>query len=680
MGLSWHRRALEAFRPLLRLFADTAGNTLAMAAAAMIPLAGLIGGGIDMSRAYMAQSRLQVACDAAALAGRRVMTGGTVDTTVQNEALKFFRFNFPTGENSTTPPFGVASFTPSVTGGDNMTVVVQANTTVPTTVMSMFGYTSIPIKVDCNARLDFRNTDIVLVLDTTGSMLCATTEASCSNTTEKTTSKIKGLRSAVLALYDTLASAQTTLESQGLRLRYGIVPYSAGINVGAAIRSVDSNYFRATAPFQSREAKFENPHYVDTVGTTGTPYWQVYSGGSISQSNCLKFMKNQSPYNTATTNGATPPTTLITYSFPQDGAATDGGTNGEWGWTGAPDTSGNTKSCRRLVAETPTTYSQNGWEFSGWVYRQSTFNVSNFRTGNTITLISDTNGWVAQAYGGDASDPAHVHNEQEVAQLQADGNASGFGTTTSSWGGCIEERSTVSTIISTSPLTVPANAYDLNIDYIPNSDATRWVTQFEDVSYRRNSASSGNPTADASSGTGSTAYCPQAAKRLQAWTRSDLNTYLNSLFAKGNTYHDFGMIWGARFISPTGIFSGDNPTTYNNSGVDRYIVFMTDGVLNTDENNYGAYGIEYLDKRVTGGFTTSADQDSRHNRRFQIACNEAKARVNALWVIGFAQALTTELTQCASSSDKASTIADSAGLIAKFQQIGKEIGALRLTK
>jgi hypothetical protein len=246
--------------------------------------------------------------------------------------------------------------------------------------------------------------------------------------------------------------------------------------------------------------------------------------------------------------------------------------------------------------------------------------------------------------------------------LQNAGHASGFGTTTSSWGGCIEERSTVSTIISTSPLTVPTDAYDLNVDFIPNSDATRWVTQFEDISYRRNSSSSGTPTADATTGSSTTVSCPQAAKRLQAWTRTDLNTYLNSLFAKGNTYHDFGMIWGARFISPSGIFSGDNPTNYNNAGVDRYIVFMTDGALNTDPNNYGLY------------------QDSRHNRRFLIACTEAKARVNALWVIGFAQALTTELTACASSADKASTSADSAALIAKFQEIGKQIGALRLTK
>ena len=528
MGLSWHRRAQEALRPLLRLFADTAGNTLAMAAAAMIPLAGLIGGGIDMSRAYMAQSRLQMACDAAALAGRRVMTGGTVDTTVQNEALKFFRFNFPTGENSTTPPFGVASFTPAVTGGDNMTVIVKANTTVPTTVMSMFGYNNIPISVDCNARLDFRNTDIVLVLDTTGSMLCAPSEASCSNTTEKTTSKIVALRAAVLALYDTLATAQTTLESQGLRLRYGIVPYSAGVNVGAAITSVDSNYLVSNWNYQSRVANFTTPNYVGTAGSPvldGTP--ALYSSGTgISSSNCTKYGNNQSfsgfSPTSPTSGGGPAPTATWQYSWVS-----------EWGWSGAPDNSGRSKSCRRQRYITTTTYVQNGYKFTNWTYKQASFDVSNFRTGGTIPIVTNTSGIV---------NTSGSYTEQQLAAMQTAGTASGFTTTNSAWTGCIEERDTVSTIISTSPLTVPSGAYDLNVDYIPNSDATRWRPQFDDISYRRNSTSSGTPTADATSGTGTTSYCPQAAKRLQAWTRTDLNTYLNSLFAKGTTYHDFGMI------------------------------------------------------------------------------------------------------------------------------------------
>ena len=56
---------------LHRLGRDTSGNTLALMAAALLPLLGIIGGGVDMSRAYLAQSRLQQACDAGVLAARK---------------------------------------------------------------------------------------------------------------------------------------------------------------------------------------------------------------------------------------------------------------------------------------------------------------------------------------------------------------------------------------------------------------------------------------------------------------------------------------------------------------------------------------------------------------------------------------------------------------------------------
>lgn len=52
----------------------------------------------------------------------------------------------------------------------------------------------------------------------------------------------------------------------------------------------------------------------------------------------------------------------------------------------------------------------------------------------------------------------------------------------------------------------------------------------------------------------------------------------------------------------------------------------------------------------------------------------------SVWVIGFAQGLDSNLTNCASNPGQASTSADSAALLAKFVEIGKNIGALRLTQ
>ena len=73
MGLS-ERFKGGFFKALIQ---DTRANTIAIAAAALVPLVAMVGGGIDASRFYMAQSRLQAACDAGALAARRAMNDDT---------------------------------------------------------------------------------------------------------------------------------------------------------------------------------------------------------------------------------------------------------------------------------------------------------------------------------------------------------------------------------------------------------------------------------------------------------------------------------------------------------------------------------------------------------------------------------------------------------------------------
>jgi Flp pilus assembly protein TadG len=180
----------HAFRGTMRAISqNTAGNVLILWAFFLIPLLGVVGSGVDIGRAYVARTHLQDACDAAALAGRRAMTASTVDAAVKAEALKFFNFNFPQFT------FGTTAFTPAITSatGGAQTVVITAATTMPTTIMKLFGYTSLPVSVTCNASQDFVNTDIVLVLDTTGSM-----DAKANSTDPDT--KIVALRSAVLPL------------------------------------------------------------------------------------------------------------------------------------------------------------------------------------------------------------------------------------------------------------------------------------------------------------------------------------------------------------------------------------------------------------------------------------------------------------------------------------------------
>lgn len=642
-----------------RLRRDARGNTLAIVGAALVPLAGMIGSGVDMSRAYMAKTRLQSACDAAALAGRRVMQNDQMTTAVQNEAVRFFNFNFRQGLYSTN------TFTPAVTRPNAGTVRVTASTQIPTSIMRIFGFTSLPLNVTCDASLNFVNTDVMLVLDVTGSM----------GDNLSGTQKIVSLRDAVMALYDELAPVQTQLQANGLRLRYGVVPYSSTVNVGGLIRAANPAYLADSVDYQSRVANYTTQQ---TSSSANGPYWEYYTSASpyyssnvnastsITQANCLKFMQNQSFTGftpTPTSSGGPAPTATVAVTFPNDGAAS-GGNNGEWGWTGAPDTSSSGgKSCRRKRTDTTTTYS---YTYTDDTFRQVTYDTSQFKLGNPVTI--------ATSDGGSTPVPG------SYSKLALPPVASGESTTSSTWNGCIEERetSTPSLITTTGPsnLAIPSSAYDLNINLIPNSPETRWRPHWPAVAYYRSAGS----TSSSSGTSNASAACPAAAVRLAAWTRGALQSYVNALTPTGSTYHDIGMLWGARLLSSGGIFA-DSPDTFASMPVARHIIFMTDGQMDTDPTVYGAYGMERNDMRVSGMSNPSESElNGRHMQRFRMICNAAKSLNISIWVIAFGTTLTSDMQNCASNASQASTIGNRDALIDKFQEIGNNIGALRLTQ
>ena len=214
-------KATKSSSFLARLRRDSRGNTLAIAGAALVPIAGMIGSGLDMSRAYMAQAKLQNACDASALAARREMSGETWTSSARAEGERFFDFNFPSGTmNAQNITRTVVQST-----SDSATVNVTASANVPTTVMSLFGRETIPINVECDANQDYGNNDIMVVLDVTGSMNSSPSGGG--------TSKINRLRSGAIGLYRALEGASNT------RTRYGIVPYSMNVNVGGILRNRD---------------------------------------------------------------------------------------------------------------------------------------------------------------------------------------------------------------------------------------------------------------------------------------------------------------------------------------------------------------------------------------------------------------------------------------------------------
>jgi hypothetical protein len=535
-------------------------------------------------------------------------------------------------------------------------VTGTANADVPMTVMKIFGIMTRSLAVTCSAKMEIPNTDVMFVLDTTGSMSCpaGTTSGGC---TINSSSKITGLKSAVKCFYEALMKVNTpevcggdptaTTYTGTAQIRFGFVPYSVNVNVGKLLPNA---YLADVWNYQSR---------VPIFYTNGS-YWEVYSS-PISSSDCGKFIRNASfsGYTPSATTAGGTPYDRVTFTFSTSTSASQGGANGEWSWTGAPDTSGTTRSCRRQVTSTVTT--TNTYRlFRTWNYTQTSLTVSGLKAGG-----SNWNNSVALPLG-----------------------QTGTNDTTVSWDGCIEERQT-HPISDTNPsddfATIPTDALDLNIDLIPSATTgTRWGPMLNGAVWARYD-DNGDTTDDVTTTTNldpnDAYYCPTAAQRLQAWTPTDFVTYVNSLTPNGNTYHDIGMIWGARLISPTGIFAADNTNLTN---IQRHIIFMTDGDTQTNAtSDYSAYGVHWWDRRQTTYAPSSTNTTDLVNARLTALCTAVQNQNITLWVIsyggaGISAATKTRLSNCATPGHYYDA-ANSAALMTQFKQIAAAISALRLT-
>ena len=641
------------------LLRDTAGNTLGIALATIILLVSLAGSGTDMARAYMTKTSLQNACDAGVLAGRKAMaTSGTYGTAETAKANKMFNFNFnPNATNADLITFNTAnSGTGAVTG--------TASTVMPTVMMGIFGFKNITLTVACSAELQMASADVMFVLDTTGSMACNPDGTNCNSSS---TSKIMGLRTAIRNFYTTVANA--VVDKTNTRIRFGFVPYTATVNLGGIVAAgqMPTSYFADTQPFQTALANFNTPVY---IGTAGSPVASTETYGStITQANCNSYGTNSWP-----TNGGNPvagggpaptATTSTTYSYSSWTKVSGSGTSA-------------LGTCVRNKSVTTTTYVTR-YQFTNWTFKAATLNVAAYKGMGTVPVVTNISSTATVPTAG-------TYDMPSLAALNGTTGVTGLTTTNDSWTGCIEERQTVQNL-AMNP--VPSGAYDLDIDTVPSSDATRWKMYINNLLWYRGSTnvSSRTLTALASDTYRESSQCPPKAMLFTTVDTSNasvvptwLDTYINTLVAGGSTYHDLGMIWGARLGSPTGLFASNvNADSTKYPSVSRHIIFMTDGEMAPTVDNYSAYGEELYDNRVAPSGTSSATLTNYHNNRYLAACTKAKNLGYTVWVIGFGQSLTTQMTSCATAG-RAYYASDTTALNNTFKFIAGQVADLRINK
>ncbi|MEH3046862.1 pilus assembly protein [Sphingomonas adhaesiva] len=670
-----------------------------MTAVGVIPLLAMIGGAVDASRIYMSYARLQQACDAGALAGRKAMANVTALTaTEQAKANEFFDFNFPAGT------YSGQNVTRTFAKGADGVVVGTASVTMPTTIMKMFGYTTVPVNVSCQATLNIPNTDVMFVLDVTGSM-ARKPDGSVSST--GTDSKLAGLKQAVKDFYAALGPGAASGPG---RVRYGFMPYSSNVNVGRIVYGLNPAYLAGgtgseTWEYQSRVAVTELV-WVPTYGTEGSQSYAqpTYTTPSSSSSSWSSW----SDVNASVDGYASSKGNISSSSCSQQGAPADKLSVSSWSTPSLtsqenmvyPDNSQtkNYSSNSGYLGGTLADY-RYGMSGSTCKLQQRTARVTAYRASSTETPVTwrqenDFKNWnYVKRTDIDVSGAVQngsMPNPTYYTGYSSGGNPNGSVSATATWGGCIEEARTVNTIVASSSLTPPTDADDLKIDLIPTSIQNKWKPFLADVQFDRG----GNWLNRSSWIASGFAACPREASVLTQYssdyvasTKSSatFNTYVDSLTAIGGTYHDIGMIWGARFLSPDGIFSATNsdaaaPGRYQ---VSRNIVFMTDGDLDTREYANDPWGINELDGRIGPTNTDTAGMIERHQRRTEIICNEMQGKGFTVWVIGFGVSdLTDTLKNCASGGKTGghwSVASDTATLRQTFARIAQTVGGLRLS-
>lgn len=644
-------------RFIRRLFASTGGSVLPIAAASVPVIVALIGGGLDINRVYKARNRLQTACDAGTLAGRRAVTTNGYDTAAQNQANAYFNTNFVEGELGTTG----TTFTTASANNGNL-ISGTASTTVQTAVMNLLGVETIPVSVACSATMGVGNSDITMVLDTTGSM---------GNTLSGTSqTRIQALRVAMKNFYDTVATAT---QGSNARIRYSFVPYSSSVNVGRLIYNLDPAYLADTWQIQSREPVYntiteqvftgwaapvntsEQTYSTEIVGSTS----QYSSTNYTSQANCNNARPadlawanngNATTSSSTVTNGSGQQVVTTTTTQPQRKTTYLCQQTNNNRWRVFSFNTTRNYIMRSYATSDPIYETRTRQEFASWAYKEVSVDTSVYKTFAAVSKPNGTSG-AAASY---------------------------------TWGGCIEEResdATDSISYSSSDGMSPSTALDLNVDMVPDDDPdTKWGPMWPELAYYRTVSNwQGTFLTNAvqtSQGSRANSKCPYQAQLLSTMNQSAFYSYADSLIADGSTYHDLGMLWGLRLSSPQGPWADTvNIAPTNGGKVSRHIIFMTDGQMEPSNTIQSSYGIEWHDRRVTDDGVSN--QAARHTLRFRALCDNAKDKGFRVWVIAFASSLTSDLTYCASSNS--SFLATNATqLNSAFQEIAKNVGELRV--
>ena len=210
------RMKLKMIAAAARAFARAKrGNVAMMFAIAMVPMTLAAGAGLDYARAMLVRQQMGEALDASALAVGS--TTGLDQTSAQALAQKYFDANYTVDKTA----FGTPVVTIPSGGYDSKgSVVITASTPMPTILMKLAGFTTLPITTTSTVVWGQTKLWVSLVLDNSGSMANG----------DSSGSKMTALKNASHQLLNILQNAASNPGD----VQVAIVPFVHTVNVGTA--------------------------------------------------------------------------------------------------------------------------------------------------------------------------------------------------------------------------------------------------------------------------------------------------------------------------------------------------------------------------------------------------------------------------------------------------------------
>ncbi len=223
-----HNWEEQGAKSMIRQFMENIrGNFIMLTAVAMVPIMGGLAVAVDYTELSRQRAATWNALDAAGIATARRIAGGATETELLAYAKDFFEANLGAVDPANTTLTVVLPSNNAGGGTLKLSATLKyAPMFLPTAAM-LIGKSSASTNIDFAVTTEVRlkNTlEVALVLDNSGSM-----SYNGSGTGDK---RITLLKAAAKQLVETLAAQATQMKQVDKPVQFGLVPFSASVNVG----------------------------------------------------------------------------------------------------------------------------------------------------------------------------------------------------------------------------------------------------------------------------------------------------------------------------------------------------------------------------------------------------------------------------------------------------------------